>query len=138
MSDEPVALRAWHRVFESKDAGLLDDLLAEEVVFRSPAVFAAQEGKAITTVYLTAALDVLGPTLRYTNQWHDESSAVLEFEADLDGVVVHGIDMLRWNDADKLTNFTVMARPKRGLEQLILRMGQRLAAGRPEAEARDT
>ena len=130
MSDDPVALRAWHRVFESKDAGLLDDLLAEDVVFRSPAVFAAQEGKAITTVYLTAALDVLGPTLRYTHQWHDESSAVLEFEADLDGVVVHGIDMLRWNDADKLTSFTVMVRPLRGLEQLILRMGQRLAASR--------
>jgi len=129
MSDEPVAVEAWHRVFESRDAGLLDDLLAEEVVFRSPAVFAAQEGKAITTGYLSAALDVLGPTLRYTHQWHDESSAVLEFEADLDGVVVHGVDLLRWNDADKLTSFTVLVRPMRGLEQLILRMGQRLAAG---------
>jgi SnoaL-like domain len=129
MSDEPGAVHAWHRVFESKDAGLLDDLLADDVVFRSPAVFAPQVGKAITTVYLTAALDVLGATLRYTHQWHDESSAVLEFEADLDGVVVHGIDMLRWNDADKLTSFTVMLRPMRGLEQLILRMRQRLAAG---------
>ena len=129
MSDEPVAVDAWHRVFESKDAGLLDDLLADDVVFRSPAVFAPQEGKAKTTVYLTAALDVLGPTLRYTHLWHDESSAVLEFEADLDGVVVHGIDMLRWNDTDQLTSFTVMVRPMRGLEQLILRMRQRLAAG---------
>jgi hypothetical protein len=129
MSDEPAAVHAWHRVVESKDAGLLDVLLADGVVFRSPALFPPQEGKAITTVYLTAALDVLGQTLRYTHQWHDESSAVLEFEADLDGVVVHGIDMLHWNDADKLTSFTVMVRPLRGLEQLMLRMGQRLAAG---------
>ena len=128
MSDPPAALRAWHRVVESKDAGLLDILLADDVVFRSPAVYAAQEGKAITTVYLAAALDVLGPTLRYTHQWHDESSAVLEFEADLDGVVIHGIDMLRWNDNDRLTSFTVMVRPIRGLERLILLMGQRLAA----------
>jgi hypothetical protein len=126
MSDQPAALVAWHRVVESKDASLLDELLANDVVFRSPAVFAPQEGKAITTAYLAAALHVLGPTLRYTYQWHDDSSAALEFEADLDGVVVHGIDMLRWNTDDRLTSFTVMVRPVRGLEQLIMRMGQQL------------
>jgi hypothetical protein len=131
MSGAPAVVEAWHRVVESKDAALLDVLLADDVVFCSPAVFAPQEGKAITTVYLTAALEVLGPTLRYIHQWHDESSAVLEFEADLDGVVVHGIDMLRWNDDDKLTSFTVMVRPMRGLERLILLMGQRLAAAQP-------
>jgi hypothetical protein len=131
MSDQPPALRGWHSVVESNDAGLLDDLLADDVVFRSPAVFAPQEGKAVTTVYLNAALLVLGPTLRYINQWHDESSAVLEFEADLDGVFVHGIDMLRWNDDGKLIMFTVMVRPMRGLQQLITLMGQRLAAGQP-------
>lgn len=125
--NEPVALDRWHRVVESKDAGLLDELLADDVVFRSPAVFAPQEGKAITTTYLTAALDVLGATLRYTHQWHDESSAVLEFEADLDGIVVHGIDMLRWNADDELTSFTVMVRPLRGVQELIRAMGQRLA-----------
>ncbi|HEV7192541.1 MAG TPA: nuclear transport factor 2 family protein [Jatrophihabitantaceae bacterium] len=129
MSDQPAAVRAWHRVVDAKDAGLLDDLLADDVVFRSPAVFAPQEGKAITAVYLAAALDVLGPTLRYTHQWHDESSAVLEFEADLDGVLVHGVDMLQWNNDDKLSSFTVMVRPMRGLEQLVLHMRRRLDAG---------
>jgi hypothetical protein len=128
MSQEPAALSAWHRVVESKDAGLLKDLLADDVVFRSPAVFAPQEGIALTTAYLAAALAVLGPTLRYLHQWHDDSSAVLEFEADLDGVLVHGIDMLRWNSADRLTSFTVMVRPMRGLEQLIQRMRQALSA----------
>lgn len=131
MSDEPAALHAWHRVVQSKDPSLLDDLLADDVVFRSPAVFAPQEGKAITTAYLTAALNVLGPTLRYTHQWHDDSSAVLEFEADLDGIVVHGIDMLRWNADERLIAFTVMVRPMRGLEQLILQMRQQLSTGRP-------
>lgn len=133
MSGQPPALRAWHRVVESTDAALagerLAELLADDVVFRSPAVFRPQEGKALTTVYLSAALLVLGPTLRYLHQWHEESSAVLEFEADLDGILVHGIDMLRWNEEDKLTAFTVMVRPMRGLEQLITLMGPRLAAG---------
>ena len=90
MSDQPAPLRRWHAVVESKDPALLDDLLADDVVFRSPAVFAPQEGKALTTSYLSAALKVLGPTLRYVSQWHDHASAVLEFEADLDGVYVAG------------------------------------------------
>jgi hypothetical protein len=131
MSDQPPAVRAWHGVVESKDVGLLDDLLSDDVVFRSPAVFTPQQGKAVTTAYLSAALDVLGPTLRYVDQWYGGSSAVLEFEADLDGVFVHGVDMLRWDDQHKLTSFTVMVRPMRGLQQLITLMGQRLAADRP-------
>lgn len=45
MSDQPAALRRWHAVVTSKDPALLGDLLAEEVVFRSPAVFAPQEAR---------------------------------------------------------------------------------------------
>ena len=135
MADEPAPLRAWHRVVEAQDPALLDELLADDVVFRSPAVFAPQEGKALTTMYLTAALVVLGPTLRYAAQWHDEHSGVLEFEADLDGVLVHGVDMLRWNDDGKLTGFTVIVRPMRGLQKLIEQMGERLAAAQATATA---
>ena len=135
MADQPAPLRAWHRVVEAKDPALLDELLADDVVFRSPAVFAPQEGKALTTMYLTAALLVLGPTLRYTAQWHDERSGVLEFEADLEGVLVHGVDMLRWNDDGKLTGFTVIVRPMRGLQKLIEQMGGRLAAAQATATA---
>jgi hypothetical protein len=118
-------------VAESRDPTLLDGLLADDVVFRSPAVFAPQEGKAITTIYLTAAIQVLGPTLRYVHEWHDDSSAVLEFEAALDGVAVHGIDMIRWNASEKIVGFTVMVRPIRGLEALIGKMRERLAALQP-------
>lgn len=130
MPDEPSALRSWHAVVESRDLTLLDDLLADDVVFRSPAVFAPQQGKALATLYLRGALVVLGPSLRYVSQWHDPGSAVLEFEADLDGVYVQGIDMLRWNSDGKLVSFTVMVRPMRGLQKLIELMGQQLAAGR--------
>ncbi len=127
MSDRPAPLQAWHAVVAGKDPALLDGLLADEVVFRSPAVFASQQGKALTAAYLSAALAVLGPTLRYVDEWYAESSAVLEFEADVDGLFVHGVDMLRWNDAGLLTGFTVMVRPLRGLQQLITRMGELLA-----------
>src|ERR1700722_14449413 len=102
MPDQPAALRSWHSVVRTGNLALLDDLLADDVVFRSPAVFKPQEGKALTKQYLTAAMAVLGPSLRYVSELADSSSAVLEFEAELDGVYVHGIDMLRWNEAGKL------------------------------------
>lgn len=128
MSEQPSALRAWHVVAESGDSALLTDLLADGVEFRSPAVFRPQQGKDVTTWYLTAAIAVLGPTLRYVHEWHDDSSAVLEFEAQLDGVYVQGVDMLRWNSANQLISFTVMVRPMRGLEKLIELMSRQLAA----------
>ncbi len=129
MPDQPAALRSWHAVVESRDPALLDDLLADEVEFRSPAVFAPQQGKALTARYLGSALVVLGPSLRYISEWHDQASAVLEFEAELDGVYVQGVDLLRWNPYGKLVSFTVMVRPMRGLQKLIELMGRQLAAG---------
>lgn len=107
---------------------MLDGLLADDVVFRSPAVFTPQEGKALTTRYLTGALAVLGPTLRYLNEWYGPRSAVLEFEADLDGAYVQGVDILHWNDADQLTQFTVIVRPLRGLQALLAKVGTLLEA----------
>jgi hypothetical protein len=135
VTDQPPALRAWHAVVVAQDADLLDDLLADDVVFRSPALFTPQRGKAMTTHYLASALAVLGPTLRYVGEWHDGDSAVLEFEADLEGVVVHGVDMLRWNADGRLTSFTVMVRPMRGLQKLIELMARQLAAGQPADNA---
>jgi hypothetical protein len=132
MPDRPAALTAWHAIVDSKDdpgydaAAALDALLTDDAVFRSPAVFKPQEGKEITKVYLGAALVVLGPTLRYVDEWVSETGAVLEFEAELDGVLAHGIDMIRWNEAGQITNFTVMIRPMRGLQRVIELMSAEL------------
>jgi hypothetical protein len=126
MSEQPPAVKAWHAVVDSGDSALLDGLLADDVVFRSPAVFAPQAGKDLTALYLRSAMAVLGPSLRYVGQWYGPSSAVLEFEAELDGLYVHGVDMLHWNDDDRLTSFTVMVRPMRGLTKLVELMQRQL------------
>ena len=110
----------------SRDPAGLAELLADDVVFRSPAVHTPQEGKELTTAYLSAAVVVLGPTLVYQRQWYAERNAVLEFEAELDGLTVHGIDMLQWSDDGRLVEFTVMVRPFKGLEKLIELMAAEL------------
>ncbi len=119
-------MAAWHALAASRDPAGLADLLADDVVFRSPAVHTPQEGREITTAYLAAAMVVLGPTLTYRREWYAETSAVLEFEADLDGISVHGIDMMTWGDDGRLTDFTVMVRPAKGLEKLIELMAAEL------------
>ena len=135
MPNQPPAVAAWHRVVSSHDPAQLDDLLAGDVVFRSPAVFKPQEGKLVARHYLASAMRVLGPTLRYVSEWYAADSAVLEFEADLDGTYVQGVDMMRWNAQDKkLTSFTVIVRPLRGLEKLIELMAREMTGsnGQPE------
>ena len=129
MCEQPHVVKAWHAVVESGDPALLDGLLADDVVFRSPAVFAPQPGKDLTARYLRGALAVLGPSLRYIGEWYGPSSAVLEFEAELDGMHVHGVDMLRWNDDGLLVSFTVMVRPMRGLTKLAELMQHQLLDG---------
>jgi hypothetical protein len=54
---------------------------------------------------------------------------VLEFEADLDGVYLQGVDILRWNTQGNLVSLTVMVRPLRGLQKLVELMAVQLAAG---------
>lgn len=129
MSTRPAPVAAWHAVAESRDPAGLDALLADDVVFRSPAVHTPQEGKAVTTAYLSAAMVVLGPGLTYVEEWHGDGSAVLEFTSVVDGLSVHGVDMLRWGDDGRLTSFTVMVRPMKGLHALVAAMGAELARG---------
>jgi hypothetical protein len=125
----PEPLVRWHAIAEARDPAGLADLLAEDVVFRSPAVHKPQEGRALTTAYLSAAIAVLGPTLAYVREWYDDSSAVLEFRAELDGLTVHGVDMLTWGEDGRLTDFTVMVRPFSGLQKVIEKMAAQLTRG---------
>ena len=124
--ETPRTVQAWHALADTRDPAGLDALLHEDCVFRSPAVHAPQEGKELTTAYLSAALVVLGPTLTYRREWYAEDSAVLQFTADLDGVVVEGVDMMTWAEDGRITEFTVLVRPVKGLHTLMEKMAAQL------------
>ena len=57
---------------------------------------------------------------------YGEDSAVLEFSASLDGLTIHGVDMLTWGPDGRLTDFTVMVRPFKGLTKLMEHMAAEL------------
>ena len=126
MTDDPIA--RWKRVAETQDFAGLADLLADDVVFRSPVVHTPQRGKAITQKYLAAAFHVLfNETFRYVGEWRAPRSAVLEFVTTIEGVEIDGVDMIDWNEDGRIVGFKVMARPLKAINLLHRMMGERLA-----------
>ncbi len=109
----------WHQVIRDKDIGLLDTLLAEDCVFHSPVVHTPQQGKAITKFYLAAAANVLAnDTFKYVREVVGDTDAMLEFTAEIQGVHINGIDMIRWNEAGEIIDFKVMVRPLKAVNML--------------------
>jgi hypothetical protein len=127
MSSDPIDV--WHRLVESHDAQGLDALLAEKVVFHSPVVHTPQVGKAITKKYLGAAFQVFfNDSFRYVRELKGDRDAILEFEVTLDGIAVNGVDMIKWNEAGKITEFKVMIRPLKAINLIHQKMAATLLA----------
>ncbi|MBK6750046.1 MAG: nuclear transport factor 2 family protein [Pyrinomonadaceae bacterium] len=123
------ALDNWHGIVLKRDASGLGELLADDVVFYSPVVHTPQHGKAITTMYLTAAVHVFGnDSFRYVREVVGESDAVLEFETEIDGIIVNGVDMIHWNADGKITEFKVMLRPLKAVNIIHEKMAAMLKA----------
>ncbi|MFM9034929.1 MAG: nuclear transport factor 2 family protein [Mycobacterium sp.] len=125
----PPVIQRWLSVIENGQTAQLDDMLAEDAVFYSPAVFTPQRGRPLAVAYLRAAEQMFAGTgFSYVNKWFGTHSAVLEFAAEVDGLSVEGIDMIHWNAEGKITSVKVMIRPFRALQGVIGKMAELLAA----------
>jgi hypothetical protein len=131
-----LASERWEHIAESGDFDLLDDLLADDVVFESPIVHTPQLGRVITKAYLIAAVKVLnGPQARFVNRWFAERSAVLELVTELDGVTINAVDIIDWNSEGRIIHFKVMVRPLKAINALHQAMGRQLAASGAKSPA---
>jgi len=127
----PSPLAAWHELVRTRHPQGLDTLLAEDAVFHSPVVHTPQVGKAITQRYLAAAFHVFfNETFHYVREVSGPRDAVLEFQVDIDGIAVNGVDMMKWNDAGQITEFKVMIRPLKAINLIHQKMAAMLQAGR--------
>jgi hypothetical protein len=124
-------IKTWHRLVENRNADGLEELLADEAVFHSPVVHTPQVGKAITRKYLAAAFRVFfNDSFRYVRELQGDCDAVLEFEVQLDGITINGVDMIKWNKAGKITEFKVMLRPLKAVNLIHQKMAQILQGAR--------
>ena len=68
-------------------------------------------------------LDEKSPSkFRYIKEIIGENSAVLEFESEIDGIYVNGIDLISWNEENKITEFKVIVRPLQAVNRLHQQM----------------
>lgn len=135
--DAPMSdvIKAWHHIAETLDSSTLDQLLADDVVFHSPVVHTPQQGKHITRLYLTAAMQVLNAPghFRYLREVVQDDNAVLEFETKIGDVVVNGVDMIRWNSEGQIIDFKVMVRPLKAINAIHQAMGTMLESLKPKS-----
>lgn len=128
MTDHPIA--TWHRMVHARSPLGLDALLDDNAVFLSPVVHAPQVGRKLTAKYLSAALHVfVNPTFHYVREIIGAHDAMLEFETEIDGILVNGVDIIKWNEAGKIVEFKVMLRPLKAVHLIHQMMGAMLQAG---------
>lgn len=135
------AIEQWHEVMKDggkEGASKLDSLLHDDVIFYSPVVFTPQKGKKITMLYLSAASGVFGDKkstnnsekkqskFKYVNEIIEGNSACLEFETEMNGLYVNGVDLIKWNEDNKITEFKVLIRPLQAVNHIHQMMGKML------------
>jgi SnoaL-like domain len=115
----------WHHVMKNTDVVGLNALLADNAIFHSPVVHTPQVGKAITKLYLSAAFKVFyNDTFKYVRELMSEKDAILEFEVEIDGILVNGVDMITCDEEGKIVNFKVMIRPLKAVNLIHQKMGE--------------
>ena len=129
-------VRNWHDLVAGRFPGGLDELLADDIEFHSPIVFTPQKGKELAKLYLNAAGATFGgdsaqdrelsnlseSKFRYTKEVLTGNHAILEFETEVGGKYVNGVDILTCDDAGRITEFKVMIRPLQAVNLMHAQM----------------
>ena len=125
------------RALETKDTVAVEALLAEDVVFRSPALFKPYAGRAATMVFLRAAMETF-EDFRYVRTFTEDDGRghVLMFTATVGGRALEGADFVSLDEAGLVSEFRVMIRPMTGLVALAEAMAP-CVAGPLAALSRD-
>jgi len=132
VNSHPVPLETcsahWHRVAEN--GSTIEDLTAilhEDAVFHSPVVHTPQRGRPIVIAYLSAAGQTLGnKTFEYVREVASGRNLVLEFQTEMEGIQVNGVDIITFDDEGLITDFKVMIRPLKAVNKVWEMMGRQL------------
>jgi hypothetical protein len=110
---------------EAEDPDALTDALADDVVFRSPAVFKPYEGRSVVSAILVQGAMRVFEDFRYTAQLEGPGVATLIFQARVGDRELDGLDLLRFDADGKVSELMVMVRPMSGLNALAEAMTRR-------------
>ena len=121
------AVDRFRSAVDNRDLTRLDDLLTEDVRLYSPVKFTPFEGRPMV-------LGLFGVLLRTFEDFHyvgefdgvsetstdgtEAPSAVLLFRATVNGKQIHGIDLLHFDEENRIKEITVMVRPQSAVQAL--------------------
>ncbi|KAJ3363217.1 hypothetical protein HDU91_003067 [Kappamyces sp. JEL0680] len=122
-------LALWHKAIQEKDYKLLQQLLDENVVFRTPLYLKPRKGSSLVTAILASASTIFKDFVYHRELKSDDGrDYILEFEATVEGKTVKGVDIIRLDAGGKIVEFEVMMRPVK----TVARFGELQAIGIPK------
>ena len=113
-------LARWYDVITGgSEPAALSAILHDDAVFHSPVVHTPQRGKPIVMAYLRAAGATLGnESFRYLREIADGPVVMLEFETEMEGVHINGIDLITFDVDGLIIDFKVMVRPLKAVNKV--------------------
>jgi hypothetical protein len=119
---------AFRAAVETWNLEAIGELLAEDVVFHSPVTHHPFVGRKAVQTLLECVAQTL-EDFRYTDELAGPDGAhALVFRARVGDRDLEGIDLLRFDAAGAIVDFTVLVRPLSGLVPFAQAMGERIAA----------
>jgi hypothetical protein len=131
---ELAALEEWQRVITQGDWARLSDLLTDDVAYHNPAQLEPYRGKDALIGTLQLVFNVF-ESFGYHRRFHSDEGHVLEFSARIGDSPIFGVDIMRFNDAGKLTELIVMLRPADAVTRLGKEISSRIAAADSAAQS---
>jgi len=126
----------FRKAVESRDLDAMIEPFAEDAVLHSPVTFQPFEGREAIRTLLGILLEVFRD-FRYTDELAsaDGDTHALIFRARVGDPErgereLEGLDLIRFDEAGRIRDFTVMVRPRSALEALLAQVAPRLAAAR--------
>lgn len=121
---------------EARDLDAIRDLLAEDVVFRSPVAHKPYPGKAITFAILAHVIEVF-EDFTYVREIGADGSpdSALVFTAKVQGKELTGCDFLHLDDDGRIAELMVMVRPLSAALALSEEMSARFEQIQRDAQA---
>ena len=116
---------AFRKAVEAQDLDGMVEALADDVVFHSPITFRPFEGREAVGTLLGVVFRTF-EDFRYTDELDGDEVKALVFKAKVGDKQVEGLDLMRFDSAGKIADFTVMVRPLSGAMALAEAVGKGL------------
>ena len=118
----------FRRGVESRDVAVMMEAFADGAVLHSPITFRPFEGKEAIARLLGILMQVF-QDFRYTDELTaEDGTKALIFRTRVGDRDVEGLDLIRFDEAGLIRDFTVMVRPRSAVEALLREVSSRLTA----------